>query len=95
MFPFSSLEQSVGPPPQTLPRIATSHEVNWADAAKGKGETSTPFEYAAQLTEVMLLGIVALRAGRKIHYDAAAMKITNAPEANEFLRRDYRKGWSL
>jgi hypothetical protein len=43
----------------------------------------------------MLLGIVALRAGRKIHYDAAAMKITNAPEANEFLRRDYRKGWSL
>jgi predicted dehydrogenase len=90
-----SLHDSVGDPPRTLPRIAESHEVNWANAAKGKGEASTPFEYAAKLTEVMLLGIVALRAGRKIHYDGAEMRITNAPEANEFLGREYRKGWSL
>ena len=90
-----SLEESVGVPTQTLPRIATSHEMNWSDAAKGVGETSTPFEYAAKLTEVMLLGIVALRAGKKIHYDGANMKITNAPEANDFLKREYRKGWSL
>jgi len=40
--------------------------MNWVDAAKGKGEASCPFEYAARLTEVMLLGIVALRAGRRI-----------------------------
>jgi predicted dehydrogenase len=91
----ASLEQSVGTPPQTLPRIATSHETNWSDAAKGKCDASTPFEYAARLTEVMLLGVVALRAGKKIHYDGASMKITNAPEANEYLRREYRKGWSL
>jgi hypothetical protein len=90
-----SLHDSVGPPAQTLPRITTSHENNWGNAAKGKGEASTPFEYAARLTEVMLLGVVALRAGGKIAYDGAEMKITNNPAANGFLRREYRGGWSL
>jgi predicted dehydrogenase len=91
----TSLQQSVGMPAQKLPRITTSHENNWADAAKGKGEASTPFAYAAQLTEVMLLGVVALRAGGKIHYDGANMRITNNTGANDFLRREYRAGWSL
>jgi predicted dehydrogenase len=90
-----SLHDAVGTPTATLPRIKTSHEVNWANAAKGDGSASTPFDYAAQLTEVMLLGIVALRAGGKIHYDAANMRITNLPAANEFLRREYRDGWSI
>ena len=83
------------PPKQTLPRITTSHEQNWADAAKGNGTASTPFEYAAKLTEVMLLGVVALRAGGKIHYDAENMRVTNLPAANEFLRRQPRSGWSF
>jgi predicted dehydrogenase len=90
-----SLETSTGAPPRTLPRIQTSHEMNWADAAKGIGQTSTPIDYGARLTEVMLLGVVALRAGTKIHYDAEKMRITNAPEANQFLSRDYRRGWSV
>ena len=42
-----SLNDSVGPPTQNLPRITTSHEINWGDACKGKGEASTPFDYAA------------------------------------------------
>ena len=78
-----------------LPRVTTSHEINWANAAKGRGAASTPFEYAARLTEVMLLGIVALRAGTKIRYDAANMQITNVPGANDYLTREYRAGWSL
>jgi predicted dehydrogenase len=90
-----SLHDSVGEPKRVLPRIAASHEQNWADAAKGKGEASTPFEYAARLTEVMLLGIVALRAGGKIHYDGAGMRITNMPGGNDYLTREYRSGWSL
>jgi len=90
-----ALHKSVGDPPRTLPRITTSHEVNWADACKGKAEASTPFEYAAKLTEVMLLGVVALRAGVKIHYDGADMRITNSREANDMLKREYRRGWSL
>jgi hypothetical protein len=94
LFP-RSLEGTPVPDNVRLPRIPTSHEVNWANAAKGQGTASTPFEYAARLTEVMLLGIVALRAGGKIHYDAADMKVTNMPAANAFLKREYRRGWSL
>jgi predicted dehydrogenase len=90
-----SLHDSFGKPAQKLPRIPNeNHEMNWVDAAKGKANTSCPFEYAAKLTEVMLLGVVALRAGKKIEYDAANMRVKNVPEANEYLRREPRPGWS-
>ena len=81
--------------PKTLPRIEVPHEVNWAQACKGEAVASCPFEYAAPLTEVMLLGIAALRAGpsRKILYDGAGMSITNIPEANAYLTREFRGGW--
>ncbi|OLE46669.1 MAG: hypothetical protein AUG46_08870 [Acidobacteria bacterium 13_1_20CM_3_58_11] len=92
----SSLHDSFGKPPEKLPRIAgEAHEMNWVDAAKGKLEASCPFEYAARLTEVMLLGIVALRAGKKIYYDGTNMRITNVLEANDYLRREYRQGWAI
>ena len=90
-----SLHESYGKPPQKLPRIpGEDHEMNWVDAAKGNAEASCPFEYAARLTEVMLLGVVALRAGKKIIYDGPNMKVTNVPQANDFLRRAYREGWN-
>ncbi|HET8965584.1 MAG TPA: Gfo/Idh/MocA family oxidoreductase [Candidatus Acidoferrum sp.] len=89
-----SLHDSFGKPAQKLPRIpGQRHELNWVDAAKGKAEASCPFEYAAKLTEVMLLGVVALRAGRKISYDGDNMRVTNVAAANDFLKREYRKGW--
>ena len=59
----------------------------------GKTQTSSPFEYAARLTEVMLLGVVALRAGKKIEYDGENMRVTNAASANDYLSRKYRQGW--
>jgi hypothetical protein len=91
------------PPPQKLKRIAhQEHEMNWVEAIKGVAEISSPFEYAAPLTEVMLLGIVALRAGTKIHYDGANMKITNSVATNDqplegeqLLRRQYREGFAI
>lgn len=90
-----SLHDSVGTPPRKLPRIPNElHEMNWVDAAKGKAVPSCPFDYAAALTEVMLLGIVSLRAGTKIAYDAANMRITSDQTANEFLTRVPRAGWS-
>ena len=82
-------------PPQKLTRIATNHELNWVEAAKGKGETSCPFAYASRLTETMLLGLVALKAGGKIHYDGENMRITNNAAANDFLKREYPQGWTL
>jgi hypothetical protein len=53
------------------------------------------FEYAAKLTEVVLLGNVAFRTGHKINYDARNMRAKNCAEAERYLRREYRKGWSL
>ena len=83
--------------PVTLPRITTSHEMNWVGACKGENKTSSPFEYAAGLTETMGLGVAAMRAGagRKVYYDAEKMEFTNAPDANQFLTREWRKGWEL
>ena len=95
VFP-QSLQERADKAPKVTPRIAEkSHEANWAEAAKGKAQASSPFEYAARLTEVMLLGIVALRAGvgKRIQYDGASMKVTNIPEANQWLTREYREGW--
>jgi predicted dehydrogenase len=82
---------------KSFPRVTTSHELNWVNACKGEGQASSPFEYAAALTEVMLLPIAALRAGpgRKLIYDGANMQVTNIPDANQYLTRAYRAGWSL
>lgn len=90
------LHNSTGAPPETMVRVPhQSHEMNWVNAIKGTEEISCPFSYAAALTEVMLLGVVSMRAGTKIHYDAENMKITNNDAANEFLSRKYRQGYSL
>ena len=96
LFP-ESLAEEAAQVPQTYERIKVSHEMNWVEACKGKAKPTCPFEYAAPLTENMLLGLVALRAGQgvKIYYDAENMRITNVPEANQYLHREYRAGWSL
>jgi predicted dehydrogenase len=90
-----SFQDSYGKPPEKLPRIKTSHEMNWVEAIKGNAQASSPFEYAARLTEVMLLGVVSLRAGTKIYYDGANMRVTNSTQANDLLIREYRQGWKL
>ena len=90
-----SLHDSYGAPKQKIKRIQTTHEMNWVEAAKGTTEASSPFEYAARLVEVMLLGVVSLRARTKIYYDGANMKVTNSSVANDLLRRDYRNGFKL
>jgi predicted dehydrogenase len=79
------------------PTIATSpgHHEEWIRACKGQGTPGSNFGYAVGLTEIVLLGTVAYRAGRRIEWDAARMKATNCPEADGFLRREYRKGWTL
>ncbi len=96
LFPASLLERALAVP-QRIPRITWSHELNWAKACKGQAQASSPIEYAAQLTETMLLGVVALRTGQgqRIDYDGAAMRVTNFPEANQYLSRPYRAGWAI
>ncbi len=90
-----SLHESTGKPKETYARIKTSHEMNWVDAIRGTQKTTSPFEYSARLTEIMLLGIAALNAGKKIEYDAANMKIRNVTDSDSLLKRKYRAGWEL
>jgi len=95
---------------QTLARVPEGHYVQWVNACIagfGKNELSSSFDYAGPLTESILMGNLALRSwqlqngkgeyiGRKkLDWDAANMKITNFEEANQFVKREYRNGWSL
>jgi len=98
LFP-ESLRDQAARVPKSIPRIDWSHELNWAKAIKGQdgAKASSPLEYAAQLTETMLLGLVALRTGqgKKIIYDGDAGQISNLPDANQYLTREYRTGWAI
>lgn len=82
-------------PPRSIPRIKGTHQKNWTDGIRGKLTPCSNFEYAAGLTEMALLGNVAMRAQRRIEYDANAMQITNIPEANQYLKKEYPDGWIL
>ena len=97
LYPEGLLEEAEAVPTRDDRVPEENHEMNWARACKGMEEAVSPFSYAAPLTETMLLGLVALRAGqgRKIHYDADAMRITDMEEANRYLTRDYRPGWEV
>jgi hypothetical protein len=53
------------------------------------------FDYAGVLTETVLLGNVALRVRKKMEWDGENLRATNAPEADRYIRRDYRQGWTL
>ena len=92
-----ALMEAAATVPKSIPRIAWSHELNWTKAIRGEAKASSPFEYAARLTETMLLGLVALRSGqgKKILYDGERGLITNVAEANAYLTRDYRAGWEI
>jgi hypothetical protein len=83
-------------PKKTIPRIQGSHEENWIDAIKGKGKPTSNFDYSGPFTETVVLGCVAvLFPGDKLMWDGPSMKITNLPEANEYLKPNFRQGWAM
>ena len=88
-------------PAQSIPR-SVGHYREWVEACKGGKPAGSNFDYAGPMTEVILLGNVAVRMSLKtlekglcLEYDGPNMKVTNLPEANEYLRRTYRQGWIL
>ncbi len=82
-------------PAKTLPRVKGSHEMDWVSAAKTGVQPGAHFGYSGPLTETCLLGNIAKRVDSRIEWDAANLKITNVPDANKYVRTEYRKGWSL
>jgi len=82
-------------PPKTLPR-SIGHHSEWIRACRGGKPAGANFGFASVVTKSLLLGNVALRAGnKKLYWDGPNLKVTNVPEANQYLRREYRKGWEL
>ncbi|MCU0782776.1 MAG: Gfo/Idh/MocA family oxidoreductase [Verrucomicrobia bacterium] len=87
--------------PQTIPRNEFQggsdlrHHLEWIAACKGGKPGYSDFSIAAYLTEIILLGCVALRTGRKLQWDGPNLCATNAPEAAQFVKRTNRKGWEL
>jgi hypothetical protein len=87
-------KMEVTKPEPSLPR-SPGHYKEFVNACKGGKPCLSNFDYAAVLTEAILLGVVALKSGKKIEYDAEQGKVTNEASANQFLAREYRKGWEL
>ncbi|MBT3191724.1 MAG: Gfo/Idh/MocA family oxidoreductase [Verrucomicrobia bacterium] len=84
-----------GFPEEKYPRVAGGPFQEWARAIKDEGpEPGSNFEYSGRLTECMLLGGIAAQYGGRIEWDAKAMKITNRPELNDYLKEPVRQGWS-
>jgi hypothetical protein len=81
-------------PPKTLER-SKGHHRDWLDACKGGKPASANFGYGAGLTEMGLLGLVAMRVRKKMEWDAPAMKSPSAPEADRYLKESYRPGWEI
>ena len=91
---LGELGKDLKPPDRTIPK-SPGHYREWLDACRGGPAALSNFDYAAALTETVLLGNIALRSGQKIEWDPTRMKVTNVPEANQFIRREYRKGWEV
>jgi predicted dehydrogenase len=84
------------PPEPSIPK-SIGHHNEWVKACKENDPSATTcnFDYGGALTETVLLGTAAYRAGTPLEWDAKTLKATNAPEAGQYLRRSYRKGWEL
>jgi predicted dehydrogenase len=81
-------------PNKTIPR-SIGHYAEWIEACKGGKPAGANFNYAGPLTEVVLLGNIAIRTGEKLNWDGPNMKCTNVPQANNCVTKEYRKGWEL
>ncbi len=88
--------KDVKEPEQTLPK-SPGHFTEWVEAIKANDpkKALSNFDYAGRLTETVVLGVVALKAGAKIDWDAAGMRAKNNSNADQFIRRDYRKGYGI
>ncbi|HET6327194.1 MAG TPA: Gfo/Idh/MocA family oxidoreductase [Planctomycetaceae bacterium] len=97
LLPEQKFQGYQGPKPY-LPRNPRSQfapYMEWITACKGGPMTQSNFEYASRLTEAMLVGVLAVRLGKKIEWDAESQQAKNAPEAEPLIHRQYRNGWTV
>ncbi|MFC1530287.1 Gfo/Idh/MocA family protein [Gemmatimonadota bacterium] len=93
LIPQTAMDSYTQPAP-SIPR-SVGHHAEWIEACKGGAPAASSFDFAGPLTEMILLGCLALRMDRKLEWDGENMVVTNEPEANRFVTREYRAGWEL
>ena len=83
------------PPAPSIPRV-NNHFWDWLDAIRSGRAAGSNFDYGGPLTEIALLGAIAIRfPTQELQWDAVAMQFTNFAEANDYLNPPYRQGWTL
>jgi len=82
------------PPEKSIPS-SIGHYAEWIKACKQGTPTTCSFDYSGPLTETVLLGNVAYRTGQAIEWDADRLSVTNVASANQYIEREYRKGWRI
>ncbi|WP_404305819.1 Gfo/Idh/MocA family protein [Neorhodopirellula lusitana] len=82
------------PPKETIPN-SIGHHAEWIQACKEGTPTTCNFDYSGALTESVLLGNVAFRTGKQLDWDGENIQATNCPEADQYLRKEYRQGWEV
>ena len=82
------------PPKPIIPR-SIGHHAEWITACKFDSPTTCNFDYSGALTEAVLLGNVAFRSGKKLEWDAQALKAPNCPDADKYISKEYRTGWEV
>jgi len=83
------------PKPEDLIPPSLGHHAEWIVACKTGKPTTCNFDYSGALIENNMLALVAYRVGKKLEYDAENLKVKNYPEADQYIRKTYRKGWVL
>jgi predicted dehydrogenase len=87
-------QKDLKPPEKTVPR-SIGHHAEWLESILGGPDAASYFDHAGPLTEMVLLGNLAVRTGGRIEWDAKNMKVKNNREAQQYVKREYRKGWEL
>ena len=82
---------------KSIARVKGGHHQNdWLDAIRANRQAGSNFEYGGALSEIGLLGMIAIRrSGTRLEWDAQQMKFTNDEEANQFITPTFRQGWSI
>ena len=93
VLPFATGDKVKTPEP-FIPK-SMGHHNEWINAIKTGGKTTCNFDYSGALTESVLLGVVSYRSGEALDWDSKNLKVTNSPQAQSMIHKEYRKGWTL
>jgi predicted dehydrogenase len=93
LFPAERRATFVKPEPRL--KRSNGHHRDWIDACKGGEPAACPFDYGAQLTEIVLLGVLSQRLNKPIRWDSAGMKAIGLDAADPLIKAPRRSGWEL